>query len=241
MQGISHVFHLAAKTFVPDSWREPIAFYNVNVLGTLNVLEHCRQHGASLTLTSSYVYGVPQHLPIREDHPLAATNPYSQTKILAETIAHFYDQYHGVRLAVVRPFNLYGPGQKACFLIPTIVRQVLDPTTTVVRLQDLRPRRDYLFVMDALGLLMATLRPEARGTYNMGAGSSASVEEVARLIKQLAGSDKQVVSNESPRPQEMMDVIADVGLAERELGWRPTTTLRDGLAAVIADLRSACA
>ena len=113
MQGIRHVFHLAAKTFVPHSWQDPRPFYEVNVLGTLNVLEHCCRHGARLTLVSSYVYGVPQHLPIREDHPLSAFNPYSQTKILAETVARFYEQHHGLPLVIVRPFNLYGPGQAA--------------------------------------------------------------------------------------------------------------------------------
>ena len=237
MEGIRHVFHLAAKSFVPDSWADPQTCYEVNVLGTLNVLEHCRRHAASLTLISSYVYGVPQRLPIPEDHPIAAFNPYSQTKILAESIARFYEQYHGLRLAIVRPFNLYGPGQADSFLIPTIVRQALDPSTTVVRVKDIRPKRDYLFVEDAVGLLTATLRPEVRGTYNLGSGSSASVEELARLINQAAGVEKTLVSDEAPRPQEVMDMKADISRAAAELGWRPTTKLADGLAAVVAAAR----
>src|SRR5512142_814685 len=82
MENVGHVFHLAARTFVPDSLRCPQSFYETNVLVTVNVLEHCRKTGAALTLLSSYVYGVPQHLPIREHHPLVAFNPYAQTKIL---------------------------------------------------------------------------------------------------------------------------------------------------------------
>jgi nucleoside-diphosphate-sugar epimerase len=237
MKGIRHVFHLAAKTFVPDSWQDPRPFYEVNVLGTLNVLEHCRRHGARLTLVSSYVYGVPQRLPIREDHPLSAFNPYSQTKILAETVARFYEQHHGLPLVIVRPFNLYGPGQTASFLIPTIVRQVLDPSVAAVRVQDLHPKRDYVFVEDAIGLLLATARPEVRGTYNVGSGTSASVEEVARLIIRTAGVDKPLMSDETSRPQEVMDVVADISLAEAKLGWRPRTKLADGIAAVVAVLR----
>src|SRR5580692_7564682 len=70
--GASHVFHLAALTFVPDSWREPFAFYDVNVLGTANVLEYCRRNRCSMTFMSSFVYGQPKTLPIGEDHPLEA-------------------------------------------------------------------------------------------------------------------------------------------------------------------------
>jgi nucleoside-diphosphate-sugar epimerase len=238
MRGVQHVFHLAARNFVPDSWEQPRAFYEVNVMGTLNVLEHCRRHRAALTLISSYVYGSPQCLPIREDHPLSAFNPYSQTKILAEATARFYEQHHGLRLVVVRPFNLYGPGQAASFLIPTIARQVLDPSVAIVRVKDLRPKRDYLFVDDAVRLLTATLRPEVRGTYNMGSGSSVSVEEVGRFINQAAGVDKPLLSDEAPRPHEVMDTMADISVAEAELGWWPTTKLADGISAVVAALRS---
>src|SRR5271166_3274162 len=127
MDGVSHVFHLAAKSYVPESWQNPPAFYHTNVMGTVNVLEHCRQNHAALTLISSYVYGQPQRLPIAEDQPLVAANPYAHTKILAEETARFYEQRFGITLLIVRPFNIYGPGQRGSFLIPSIVRQVLDP------------------------------------------------------------------------------------------------------------------
>ena len=175
MEDVSHVFHLAAKSYVPDSWQNPLSFYDTNVTGTVNVLEHCRRSGAALTLASSYVYGEPQKLPISEDHPLAAANPYAHTKILAEEAARFYEQRFGLALVIVRPFNIYGPGQRDSFLIPWIVRQVLDPGAATVQVKDLRPKRDYLYVHDAVALLLATLRPGSRGIYNMGSGRSASV------------------------------------------------------------------
>src|SRR5580704_9094470 len=103
--GIEHVFHLAARTFVPDSWENPRAFYETNVLGTLNVLELSKRSKASLTLISSYVYGPPDHLPISEHHPLRAFNPYSQTKIMAEEMARFYESHMQLHLSIVRPFN----------------------------------------------------------------------------------------------------------------------------------------
>ena len=135
MDGVGHVFHLAARTFVPDSWKDPRPFYQTNVMGAVNVLEHCRRHQSSLTLISSYVYGQPQRLPIAEDHPLSAPNPYAHTKILAEEAARFYERNFGLSLVIVRPFNIYGPGQTGPFLIPSIVRQVLDPPVDAVRVQ----------------------------------------------------------------------------------------------------------
>jgi len=239
IEGADHVFHLAARSFVPDSWTNSQTFYNVNVMGTVNVLEHCRRHRTPLTLISSYVYGRPQRLPVAEDHPLAALNPYSHSKILAEELARFYEEQYGLRLVIVRPFNIYGPGQQPPFLIPKIVRQALDPATSAIRLKDLRPRRDYLYVKDAVELLLATLQDGVRGVYNLGSGESASVAEVAGFIRQAAGTDKPIVSDEEPRAQELMDVRADISRAATDLGWRPSTSLPSGIANVVSAERAA--
>lgn len=239
MEGVSHVFHLAAKSYVPESWQNPGSFYHTNVMGTVNVLEHCRQNHAALILMSSYVYGQPQRLPIAEDQPLVAANPYAHTKILAEETARFYEQRFGITLLIVRPFNIYGPGQRGSFLIPSIVRQVLDPAAEVVRVQDLRPKRDYLYIGDAIEFLVSSLRAEARGIFNLGSGHSASVADVVQLVQNAVGVSKPVVSADDARPGEIMDVIADTSHAATELGWRPRTSLADGIAAVVAAERSA--
>ena len=115
MDGVGHVFHLAAKTFVPDSWKNPHAFYQTNVMGAVNVLEHCRRHQASLTLISSYVYGQPQRLPIAEDHPLSAPNPYAHSKILAEEAARFYERSFELSLVIVAPSTFTDPDRLARF------------------------------------------------------------------------------------------------------------------------------
>lgn len=237
-EDVSHIFHLAAKSYVPDSWQNPLSFFDTNVTGTVNVLEHCRRDRTTLTLVSSYVYGEPKTLPINEDHPLAAANPYAHTKILAEEAARFYEQRFGLALVIVRPFNIYGPGQRDSFLIPWIVRQVLDPAAAVVQVKDLRPRRDYLYVDDAVALLLATLRPGIRGVYNMGSGRSASVAEVAGLVNDAAGVSKAVVSADEPRPGEILDMVADPSRAAAELGWRPSTSLENGISAVVAAERA---
>jgi nucleoside-diphosphate-sugar epimerase len=231
---VRHVFHLAARTFVPDSWSVPASFYQVNVLGTVNVLEFCRRTGASLTFLSSYVYGPPRALPVSESHPLAAFNPYSHTKILAEETVRFYMATFGVQASVVRPFNVYGPSQGHHFLIPEIVRQLLDPANDEITVADLRPRRDYIYVADLVSLLLKTVDAGAGGVYNAGSGESQSVQWIIDTVSELAGICKPIRSTEQPRANEILDVVADVAHASRDLDWRPSTSLRDGLARTLA-------
>jgi nucleoside-diphosphate-sugar epimerase len=233
--GVRHVFHLAARTFVPRSWIEPALYYATNVLGTVNVLEFCRRAAASLTFVSSYVYGPPQRLPIDEAHPLQPYNPYSHTKILAESAVQYYGEAFAIRAAIVRPFNVYGPGQAAQFLIPEVIRQALDPNAAAIVVGDLRPRRDYLYVSDLVSLLIATI-DGAPGVYNAGSGGSASVEEVVEAIRRIAATDKPVRSSHQPRANEILDLMADVSRASRELGWRPRVTLEEGLTRTVASM-----
>jgi nucleoside-diphosphate-sugar epimerase len=226
--GVRHVFHLAARMFVPDSWADPLPFYETNVLGTANVLEFCRRAKASLTLVSSYVYGTVRRLPVDEDHPTEAYNPYCHTKLLAEDLCRFYERVYSVRAVIVRPFNLYGRGQDERFLVPVLVRQALDPAQETFQVLDQRPRRDHLHVKDLVSLLLKTLG-QAGATYNAGSGSSVSIQDLVAILNRLTGRDKPLVSTGAPRPNEVMDVYADVSKALRELGWSPQISLENGL------------
>jgi nucleoside-diphosphate-sugar epimerase len=228
-RGVQHVFHLAGKSFVPDSWLDPRSFYEANLLATVNVLEFCRCTGASMTYVSSYVYGRPQRIPVGEDHPLEAFNPYSHTKILAEETCRFYSAHYGVRIAIVRPFNVYGPGQDGRFLIPVLVRQALDPACPVIEVADDRPRRDFLYVSDLVELLVATLGRDASGTYNAGSGVSVGIGEVVGILNRLIPRPKQLVSRGESRLQDIAELAADIGKAARELQWRPTVDMTSGL------------
>jgi nucleoside-diphosphate-sugar epimerase len=229
---VSHVIHLAGRTFVPDSWASPPDFYDTNALGTARVAEFCRQRAARMTLVSSYVYGRPQQLPIPEDHPIEPFNPYAHSKILAEQVASYYSQAFGVMVTIVRPFNLYGAGQDRRFLIPTLVEQIKGGGS-VVEVADLRPRRDFLYVDDFVELLVATLEGPG-GIFNAGSGRSYGVEEIINLISRAAGVRKRVVTRDERRRDEVLDVVADIQKAERELGWRPRTPIEEGIAEVLA-------
>jgi nucleoside-diphosphate-sugar epimerase len=238
-QGIRHVYHLAGRTCVPDSWRQPSDFYQVNVVGTVNVLEFCRKSCCSLTLLSSYVYGHPTRLPTPEDHPLTAFNPYGHSKILAEQAAQFYGTAFHVPVTIVRAFNLYGPGQSPRFLIPTLIAQALAPDENVITVEDDRPSRDYIFIADLIDLLTRLGGGTNTGVYNAGTGVSTSVRNVAVLVNQISGTAKPIRSRGHHRQDEVMDTVADISRAGKELNWYPKVTLEEGLRRTIDSMRPA--
>lgn len=222
------VFHLAGRTYVPDAWREPADFQRVNVMGTLNVLELCRTRGIPLTYVSAYVYGIPARLPISEDDRAVPNNPYALSKLMAESLCHFYAGSFDIPVTIIRPFNIYGPGQKKHFLIPEIVAQV--EAGQSIHLKDLTPRRDYVYLDDLVDALMLTMEPESGcRVFNIGSGSSLSVAEIAEAIQSVAGTSLPVVSEEQPRANEISDVYADIGRAGNELHWRPRHSFEAGI------------
>jgi len=233
-KGIDAVIHLAARSFVPESWQDPPAYYRANTLAAANVLEYCRRSGSRLVLVSSYVYGTPRYLPIDEDHPLEAFNPYGHSKILAEEIARYYARTFGVPVSIVRPFNLYGPGQRDSFLIPTLIRQVLDPSRERIEVLDARPRRDFLYIGDFVDLLARLAASSVTGVFNAGSGVSTSIAELAELLCRLTRVSKPLADLGRPRPDEVLDMHASIEKAARELGWRPATTLEQGLEKTLA-------
>ena len=227
---IDNVIHLAARSFVPDSWQNPFDFYQTNVLGTTNVLEFCRNNDCKLTMISSYVYGAPEYLPIDENHPIKSYNPYSQTKIISETICDFYATNFGVKTTIIRPFNVYGPKQAPTFLIPEIITKAFNDE--IIEVMDLKPKRDYIYVDDLVDALIQTLdHPE--GIYNIGSGYSISVADIVKTILKIANINKQYTSKQESRKNEIFDVIANIEKAKNELNWKPKTSLESGLLSCI--------
>lgn len=236
---IDHVFHLAAKTFVPDSWLNPFEFYKTNTTGTLQVLEFCREQGCSLTFNSTYVYGNQTKMPISEDADIEAAAPYHHSKILAEDLCRFYASKFGVSVTVVRPFNIYGPGQREEFLIPKLVKQILDPAKNSVDVFDLKPKRDYLYVADLVRAMMATIGKKGYAVYNVGFGTSYGVGQVIQAIFDASGLTKKIVSLKTKRPSEILDTQADIAKIKNELNWQPTIDLKSGIKLLVEAQREA--
>jgi len=226
---IDHVFHLASHSNIQESWTQIPEYLDNIVVGISRALELCRATRASLTYLSSFVYGVPAYLPIDEEHPKATANPYSLAKKMGEEVCAFYAKEFSVRSTVLRPFVIYGPEQKESFLIPTIIRQVLEQPQ--VEVNDLTPRkRDYLYIDDLIDAMIHSMSPkELCGVYNIGYGTSFTIQELIDMVQEEAGTRKPVSSRNIVRPNDYPDVIADISKAGKELGWKPRTDIKEGI------------
>jgi nucleoside-diphosphate-sugar epimerase len=229
-----HIIHLASMVYVPLSWEDPFPFYKTNVLGTVNILEHCRRTGAQLIYVSSYMYGAPRYLPIDELHPVEAASPYNHSKYLAEEVCRFYAENFKIPIVLIRPVNVFGPGQNPDFLIPSIINQVFDPGVEKVKVMDLRPKRDYLFISDFVEALIRSLPIKGFHIYNIGSGSSVSIREIIDAILKQAGISKEIISSGKERANEIWDMYMNIRKFSGETGWKPEITFEEGIRQCVA-------
>jgi nucleoside-diphosphate-sugar epimerase len=232
------VFHLAARTGVPDAWQRPAEFHRVNAHGTVRLLEQCRGKKVRFLYVSGYVYGRPERMPITEDARVDANNPYAFSKYAAEQACRFYADHTGLVVTIVRPFNVYGGGQDNRFLLSRIIEQALDPAAPRIELMDLSPRRDYVHVDDLVDAILGLSDGDHTGTFNVGSGESFSVGEAAALVQKHAGSDKPVVAVGSPRQNEIADVRADISRIRAAIGWEPRISFEQGLSRMVEEMRA---
>ncbi len=230
LKGFDILIHLANLSFVPASFRDPKKFYEVNYLGTLNMLELCRLNKARMIYFSSYMYGNPRYQPIDEQHRIEAYNPYAQTKVICESLSEGYNRDFQVSVTVFRPFNIYGKGQNPDFLIPTIINQA---KTGKIVIKDDRPKRDYIHVTDIVeAVILALQTPDIEPTlqtYNLGTGESHSVKEIIDIVRTLSGHEVDYECTHEIRPNEVLDTIADITKIKRELHWTPKISLIEGI------------
>ena len=239
IDGVDHIFHLAAKRSVNESWDSVQEYHRVNVQGTLNVLEYCREHQCSMTYISAFVYGITDEMPIKESLRPSPSNPYALTKFMGEQLCEFYANVFNVPITVLRIFNVYGPGQGPEFLIPRLVQQFLDKEIKDVVVKDLTPRRDFIYIDDVVQAILDTSEKlEKWGLYNVGSGESHSVEDILQILQKLTHHNKPYKSSENLRKNEIPEVIADISRIREDFGWEPTFSLQDGLIKTIDLLKS---
>jgi UDP-glucose 4-epimerase len=227
IESVDIIFHLAARVFVPDSYKYPREFYYDNVVSTLNILDHAKLHGSKVIYQSSYMYGPPQYLPIDEEHPIFAYNPYANSKLISEELCKGYHRDFGLRVAILRPFNVYGPGQNINFLIPQIIKGARDGKIT---LMDPNPRRDLLYVDDMVDALISLIDyQDSFGVFNVGYGESYSVKEIAEIVIEISGKQVSLNFSEQKRASEVNDLICNNHRLLVETGWYPRTPLKKGL------------
>ena len=183
INGVDAIVHLAAKTSVSDSFKDPSQTYYTNFVGTLNVLEFARTKKIKkLIYVSTYVYGQPVYLPVDEKHPLNPHSPYNHSKLLAEKICQNYSYYFGINNVTLRPFYVYGPNSRNRSLVPSIIKQI--EKNSIVRLSGKKVKRDFLFVTDFVYLIGKILQdfPKGNNIYNVGYGKSYSLNQVANKL-----------------------------------------------------------
>jgi dTDP-glucose 4,6-dehydratase len=240
MRGCDVVLHLAALIAIPYSYRAPASYVDTNITGTLNVLEAARDLGTAKVVhtSTSEVYGTARFVPITEEHPLQGQSPYSATKIAADQLALSYHRSFGTPVAVIRPFNTYGPRQSTRAVLPTIITQL--EAGHRIALGSLHPTRDFNFVRDTVAGFMAMADSDAGigEVINIGSGFEISVGEVAELIASLMNKPFELVDETArhrPAASEVERLLADNTKARRLLDWQPSYAGRDGLKRGLAE------
>lgn len=233
LEGITHVFHLAAQAGVRKSWGRDFRVYTVNnVDATQILLEACvgRPLERLVYASSSSVYGDDAPMPMREDALPRPVSPYGVTKLAAEQLCYLYFVNYGVPTVSLRYFTVYGPRQRPDMAFHRFLKAALsgDPITLY---GDGEQTRDFTFVADAV---TATRVAGERGVpgrvYNIGGGSRVSVNHVLELIERTAGRPLNV-RREAAQKGDMRDTYADASLARLDLGFQPTHALEEGIRA----------
>lgn len=234
MRGIDTVYHLAALISIPHSYHSPDTYVDTNVTGTLNVLQAARDLGTDRVVhtSTSEVYGSAQFVPITEEHPLQGQSPYAASKIGADQMSLSFYRSFDTPVAVIRPFNTYGPRQSTRAVIPAIITQIASGKCTL-ELGNLHPTRDFSFVEDTVrGFMAVAESDEAVGeVVNVGSGFEISIGDLVDLIAEAMDVSVTVETDEErtrPEKSEVDRLYADISKAEQLLGWTPTHGGRDG-------------
>ena len=231
------VFHLAALIAIPHSYVAPQSYVDTNVLGTLNILEAAREHSVMRVVhtSTSEVYGTAITVPINEAHPLQGQSPYSASKIGADMMAEAFVRSFDAPVAILRPFNTFGPRQSERAVIPSILRQALDPHSAKIQVGDTSPSRDFTYVTDTAAAFFEIGRAENiefGRPYNAGSGSAVTIGELIDIALAIVGRTKPLERDPlrtRPENSEVRALLADPTRFHAATGWQPKIELREGI------------
>jgi UDP-glucose 4-epimerase len=232
------VLHLAARASVTASVEEPEEDAGVNVGGTLAMLEAARRAGVARVVyvsTGGALYGDADIVPTSEEAPIAPLSPYGTSKWGGELYADLYARLHGMSTVTLRLANVYGPRQDphgeagVVAIFCERLRAAAAPTVY----GDGHQTRDYVYVGDVAEAILVAAAAGARGSFNVGTGQEATVLDLVAALRELGGGEGFEPEHAPPRPGEARRSCLDPRRAEQALGWRATTTLRDGLRATL--------
>lgn len=230
--------HHAAQVDVRRSVIDPLYDADVNILGTLNLLESAREHGIRKMIyisTGGAVYGEPKYLPCDEAHPIDPLCPYGATKHTVEHYLFMYRQSYGLDYTVLRYPNVYGPRQDPhgeAGVVAIFAGQMLSGQQVVINGSG-EQERDFVYVGDCAQANLLSLENGTGEIYNIGSGVGTSVNEIFAQMKDITGYSQEPVHG-PPKLGETFKIYIDASKARRELGWEPQVTLREGLEQTVA-------
>ena len=244
VKGARTVFHLAALPSVARSVEDPLSSNEVNVNGTLNLLEVAREHGVEgfVYSSSSSVYGDTPRLPKREKMKETPLSPYAVSKVAAEKYCQAYTRLYGLRTVSLRYFNVYGPRQdpssEYSAVIPKFITALLEGRQPEIY-GDGKQTRDFTFIRDVVdaNILAAASKSAAGSAVNIGTGSRCSLLRLVKVLNGLIGTG--LPPRFAPaRPGDVLHSLAAVEQAEEAIGYRPRFSLEEGLQETIGYFRS---
>jgi UDP-glucose 4-epimerase len=233
IEGADVVFHLAASVGNLRSIEQPIEDSEVNILGTIRVLEAARNAGVKKIVCSSSaaIFGELKHLPIREDHPTEPDSPYGVSKLSEEKMSLAYGRLYDLEVVCLRYFNVYGANQRYDAygnVIPIFAHQILQGKKLRIY-GDGEQTRDFVNVTDvARANLLAAQSSGISGAFNIGSGESITVNGLVKMMREASGADVDV-EYVAARKGEVRDSRADISAARASLGYEPTIRMTDGL------------
>ncbi len=240
------VIHLAGQTFVPAAFKDPAHTLQVNLLGTLNLLQALKRagfNGTFLFVSSGDVYGqvAEAALPIAEALAPKPRNPYAVSKVAAELLCQQWGYVEGWRMLIARPFNHIGPGQAASFVVPSMALQIVGAGAGAQRLTlevgDIDVTRDFLDVRDVISAYFALLEHGRSGEiYNVCSGVERTVRELILQMARLAGVSVELVQDPSRlRPADQRRVVGSAEKLQKDTGWKPGISITETLQSVLSD------
>lgn len=239
MDGITTVFHLAALIAIPYSYYSPESYIDTNIKGTLNILQAAKDFSTERVIitSTSEVYGTAQFVPITEAHPKQPQSPYSASKIGADSLADSFFRSFNTPITIARPFNTFGPRQSARAVIPTIITQLLAGKTQI-KLGDIRPTRDLLFVQDTVDAFIeiAATTDLIGEEVNIATQSEHSIGEIAEVIIKTINPDAKLIVDEvrlRPAKSEVFRLFGSNEKLRNHTKWKPNYTLEQGLVETI--------
>lgn len=239
VKGCDAVLHLAALIGIPFSYHSPDSYVDTNIKGTLNILNACRDLGVAKTLvtSTSEVYGTARYVPIDEQHPFQGQSPYSASKIGADRIAESFYRSFDLPVAIVRPFNTYGPRQSARAVIPTIITQLIAGNKEI-SLGDTRPTRDMVFVSDTVQGFIEILKSDKTigQEINIATQREISIGDLAQKLIAMINPAARIVTDQArlrPKNSEVERLLGSHTKIRELTSWAPRYDIDEGLRATI--------